>query len=95
MIPRIRQVVLPGNVRPPVFIEDKLFSRVVWLEEARYKAVMMLEGRKRVFGNDRLRVEHRDFTNEVRFTCVPELLVPALIVAFEIYCAGNCQAGES
>ena len=73
-------------------MEDTLFSRVVWLEETRYKAVMMLEGRKRVFGNDRLRLEHRDFTSEVRFRCAPELLVAGIIVAFEVYGAGNCQS---
>ena len=92
---RIRQVVLPGGVRPAVFFEDKLFSRFVWLEETRYKSVMMLEGRKRVFGSDRLRLEHRDFTSEVRFRCVPELLVPAIIVAFEVYGAGNCQSSTA
>ncbi len=88
---RRRQVVMPGDVRPPVCFEDTFFSRRVWLDGVAYKAVMMLEGRKRVFGTDRLRLEHRDFTSEVRFRCAPELLIPALIVAFEIYCAGNCH----
>ena len=88
---RLRQVVMPGDVRPPVCFEDALFSHRVLLEGVAYKAVMMLEGRKRVFGSDRLRLEHRDFTSEVRFRCVPELLVAALLVAFEIYCAGNCH----
>ena len=91
---RQRQVVMANGDRPPVYMEDKLFSRAVWLEGVRFKAVMMLEGRKRVFGNDRLKLEHRDFTNEVRFRCAPELLVAAVIVAFEVYGAGNCQAGD-
>ena len=88
---RLRQVVMPGDVRPPVWIEDTLFSRRIWIEGASYKAVMMLEGRKRVFGSDRLRLEHRDFTSEARFRCAPELLVAALIVGFEVYCTGNCH----
>lgn len=91
---RTRQVVLANGVRPPVCIEDKWLGRLVWLDGSRCKAVMMLEGRKRVFGTDRLRLEHRDFTSEVRFRCAPELLVAAIIVAFEVYCAGNCQAGD-
>ena len=90
----IRQIALPGGVRLPVCIEDKLFSRRVWIDATSHKAVMMLEGRKRVFGNARLRLEHRDFTSEVRFRCAPGLMVAAVIVAFEVYGAGNCQAGE-
>jgi len=80
-----RQVVLPGGVQAPVFFQDKLFSRLVWIGDTSFKAVMMLEGPKRVFGDDRIRLEHRDFHSEVRFLCLPELLVPAVLVAFEVY----------
>jgi hypothetical protein len=81
----VRQVVLPGEVRPPVFFQDKLFSRLVWIGDTSFKAVMMLEGRKRVFGDDRIRLEHRDFQSEARFSCLPEFLVPGIIVAAEVY----------
>ncbi len=91
---RQRQVVMANGDRPPVSFEDKLFSRIVWLEGVSCKPVMMLEGSKRIFGNNRLKLEHRDFTNEARFHCAPELLVAAVIVAFEVYGAGNCQAGD-
>lgn len=90
----LRQVVLANGERPAVAIEDKLFSRVVWIEGTKHKAVMMLEGLKRVFGTERLNLEHRDFQSEVKFRCAPELEVAALIVAFEIYCSGNYPAGE-
>lgn len=85
-----RQVVLSSGEKPPVAIQDKWLSRVVWIDNTKHKAVMMLEGRKRVFGNDRLSLEHRDFKSEVRFRCAPGLEVAAVIVAFEVYCTGNC-----
>jgi hypothetical protein len=81
----IRQVVLPGGAEPPVFFEDRLFKHRVWIGDTALKPVMMLEGRKRVFGDDRIRVEHRDFTNEARFQCAPEFLIAGIIVAQEIY----------
>ena len=81
----IRQVVLPGGVKPPVFFEDKIFSRRVWMGETAFKPVMMLEGRMRVWGDDRIRLEHRDFKSEVRFRCDPGMVVPAVLVAFEVY----------
>jgi hypothetical protein len=64
----------------------------VWIDNTKHKAVMMLEGRKRVFGNERLSLEHRDFKSEVRFRCAPGLEVAAVIVAFEVYCTGNCTS---
>lgn len=85
----IRQVVLPGGVKPQVFFEDKFFGRRIWIGDTAHKAVMMLEGRRRVFGDDRIRLEHRDFANEVRFRCAPELLVPGVLVAFEVYARGS------
>ena len=86
---RIRQVVLPGGVKPPVCFEDKFLRRRVWIGDTEFKPVMMLEGRRRVFGDDRIRLEHRDFANEVRFRCAPELLVPGVLVAFEVYARGS------
>ena len=91
----IRQVILPGGTEPPVRFEDRLFSHKVWIGDTPFKAVMMLEGRMRVFGDERIRIEHRDFHSEVRFHCLPEFLVPGVIVAFEIYARpnlGNIQA---
>lgn len=81
----IRQVVLPGGAEPPVFFEDRLFKHRVWIGDTALKPVMMLEGRKRVFGDHRIRVEHRDFTSEARFQCAPEFLIAGIIVAQEIY----------
>jgi hypothetical protein len=89
-----RNVVLADGTRLPVAIQVKLFSRFVWIDDVKFKAVMMLEGRRRVFGNARIRVEHRDFTSEARFHCAPELEVAALIVAFEVYGTGNCQRSD-
>jgi hypothetical protein len=89
-----RQVVLANGTRPPVAIQDKLFSRIIWIDDTKHKSVMMLEGSKRVFGNARLNLQHRDFSSEVRFRCVPELEVAAIIVAFEVYCVANCQGRD-
>ena len=86
-----RHVVLAGGAKPDIAIQDKWLSSVVWIEGTKHKAVMMLEGRKRVFGNERLSLEHRDFKSEVRFRCAPGLEVAAVIVAFEVYCSSNCQ----
>ncbi|HEX2749347.1 MAG TPA: hypothetical protein VHM91_15165 [Verrucomicrobiales bacterium] len=86
-----RQVVLASGEKPAVSMQDGWLSSVVWIDDTKHKAVMMLEGRKRVFGNERLRLEHRDFKSEVRFRCAPGLEVAAVIVAFEVYCSGNCQ----
>ena len=88
---KFRQVVLASGVRPDVAIEDKWFSRVIWIEGTKYKAVMTLHGRRREFGNERLLLTHRDFSSEARFQCVPELEAAALIVAFEVYCVPNCS----
>lgn len=89
-----RQVVLASGERPPVWFQDKLFSRRVCIDDVKFKPVMMLEGRKRVFGNERISLEHRDFKSEARFRCAPELEVAAIIVAFEVYCAASCQSGD-
>ncbi len=86
----IRQVVLPDNRRPPVFFQDRWLGRRVWIGDNAYRPVMSLDGRKRVFGDDRIRLEHRDFASEVRFRAVPELLVPAALVAFEVYARALC-----
>lgn len=86
----IRQVVLPGDHRPPVRFEDRWLGRRVWLGDTAYKPVMSLEGRKRAFGNDLIRLEHRDFASEVRFVAAPELLVAAALVAFEVYARALC-----
>lgn len=89
----VRQVVLPDGTRPPVWFQDKLFSRVVWIGDESFKPVMMLEGRKRVFGDDRIKLEHRDFHSEVRFHCAPGFVVPGVIVAFEVYARPNMGNG--
>ncbi len=89
----VRQVVLPDGTRPPVSFQCRMFSRVVWIGDDSLKAVMMLEGRMRVFGDYRIRLEHRDFHNEVRFHCQPEFLVPGVIVAFEVYARPNLGNG--
>lgn len=81
----VRQVVLPGGGRPGVSFQKNLFSRTVLIGDTSFKAVMMLEGRKRVFGDDRIKLEHRDFHNEVRIKCLPDLAVAAVLVAFEVY----------
>jgi hypothetical protein len=86
----IRQVVLPGEVKPPVYFEDRWLGRRVWIDGVNLKPVMSLEGRKRVFGNDRIRLEHRDFASEVRFVAAPDLLVAAALVAFEVYARALC-----
>ena len=63
-----RHVVLANGSQPSVAIQDKLFSRLVWIDDAKHKAVMMLsKAARRVFGNARLNLEHRDFTSEIRF----------------------------
>lgn len=87
---RIRQVVLPGEVHPPVSFEDRWLGRWVWIDGVKFKPVMNLEGRMRVFGNERIRLEHRDFASEVRFIATPELLVAAALVAFEVYARALC-----
>jgi hypothetical protein len=87
---RIRQVLLPGEVKPPVRFEDRWLGRRVWIGDTAYKPVMSLEGRKRVFGNDLIRLEHRDFASEVRFVAAPDLLVAAALVAFEVYARALC-----
>jgi hypothetical protein len=84
-----RQVILANGIPCPVAFKDSWFSSSVWIENSKYKSVMSLEGSTRVFGNDRLRLEHRDFKSEVRFRCVPELEVAAIIVAFEVYWSKN------
>ena len=91
----LRQVILPGGIESPVSFEDRLFSHKVWIGDTPFKAVMMLEGRKRVFGDDRIRIEHRDFHSEVQFHCLPEYLVPGVLVAFEIYARPNLGQVQS
>jgi hypothetical protein len=83
-----REVVLADGRRPGVLFKGGLFSFLfsyVWIGGKKFKSVMSLEGSTRVFGDDRLRVEHRDFKSEVRFRCLPELEVAAIITAFEVY----------
>jgi len=86
----MRQVVLSGDRKPPVWFQDRWLSRRVWIGDEAFKPVMTLAGRKRVFGNDRIRLEHRDFASEVRFRAAPDLLVAAALVAFEVYARSLC-----
>ena len=91
----LRQVVLPDGSRPPVSFENKLFSRQVRIGETCFRAVMMLEGRMRVFGDERIKLEHRDFHSEVRFYSAPDFLVAAVIVAYEVYARPVIKSGPA
>ncbi len=90
-------VLADGSTLPNFWIQRTWYRRYhrIWLDEIAFRPVMMLEGRVRVFGNDRLRVEHRDYKSEVIYTCDPELEMAALVVSFLLWNTPNCNARPS
>lgn len=66
--------------------------KAIYLADQQFRPVFMLEGRIRVFGNNTLRIEHRDFKSEVTYICDPAMEMVALIVAFLLFNTPNCRA---
>ena len=90
-------VLADGSTLPNFWIQRAWFRRYyrIWLDDVAFRPVMMLEGRVRVFGNERLSVEHRDFKSEVTYTCDPELEMAALVVSFLLWNTPNCAEQSS
>lgn len=93
--PSGEKVLLRGPERQEVegfAIEKGSFNphKYVHLRGERLRAVLMLEGRKRTFGNAFLRIDHRDFHSHVTYECEPELELPSLVLAFILFNVVNC-----
>jgi hypothetical protein len=86
-------VLSSGATLPNFHIQRGWFQRYkrIWLGATALRPAFSLEGSVRVFGNELLSVEHRDFKSDVTYICVPEMEIAALIVSFILFNTANCN----